>query len=85
MFEFVGKRSGIGGEGGAIFVSERNGLFGVAGDGKGSVVVFLVAAVAKVDHVFDGGDPVDSVFENVMRLGLSDAFALRDSTWPITE
>jgi hypothetical protein len=65
-------------------VSEGDGLFGVAGDGKDPVVVFGVVAVAKVDHVFDRGDAIDPVFEDMMRLGFADAFAFGDTANTVT-
>ncbi len=66
-------------------VGERNGLFGVAGDGEDTVVVGLVAAVAKVDHVLDRRGSIDSIFEDVVGLGLPDALTLGYAAWSIAE
>ena len=60
-------------------------MFGVTGDGEDTVVVGLVAAVAKVDHVLDRCGSINSVFEDVVSLGLADALALGDAARPIAE
>ena len=43
-------------------------------------MVFGVVSVAKIDHVFDGGDAVDPIFEDMVRLGLAYALAFGDAT-----
>lgn len=75
----------MGGEGGAVFVGERNGLLGVTGDGEEAVVMVLVVAGANVDHVLDRGGSVNSVFEDMVCLGLADALTFQYSTWSIAE
>jgi hypothetical protein len=79
------ERSGVGGQGGAILISERNGLFGVAGDGEDAVVMGLVATVTQVDHVLDRCGSVDAVFEDVVGLGLPDTLAFGYAARPIAE
>ncbi len=73
----------MGCEGGAVLVSKRNCLFGAAGDGEEVVVMGLVATIAKVDHVLNRCGSIDSVFENVVRLGLADAETFRNPAWPV--
>jgi hypothetical protein len=79
------QRAGVGGEGGAVLVGERNGLFGVAGDGEDAIVVGLVATVTKVDHVLDRRGSINPVFEDVVRLGFADALTLGNPARPVAK
>ena len=79
------KRPGVGGEGGAVLIGERNGLFGVAGDGEDAVVMGLVATVTEVDHELNRCGSINAIFEDVVRLGFADALAFGDAARPIAK
>ena len=82
-FDGGGYWSGVGGEDGAILVSERKSLFGGASNCEDAAVMALMATVAKVDHVLNRRCSIDSVFENVVGLGLADTETFWNPAWPI--
>jgi hypothetical protein len=68
----------------AVGVGEGDCAFGVAADCDVSVVVLAVIVIAQIDHESGVGDPIRTIFEQVVCLGFADAGAVGDAAGSVS-